>query len=320
MQVVTYYIVPETEGPPPEMEDDSEAEASQDKRLRLSKAVQQEEAKRFRAANGMTGARSFTETYKPGMKEWPTLEKALDYCREAGLPLIIAQLARLRQNPTLMAVLAQSGVEFVAIDDPQVNSNTASMLAAFAQEQAVKRSQATKEGLTRARSQGKPLGGAITGRWNGPIENMGWKAAAEKREQQADDFYQFVLPRAAQMRRDGAMYTEIAEALNRDGFTTQSGQPFKECSISRLLDRARKKGLLPERVNTSAQNRERAANDYYKGVLPLIAQMRQEGSTFQEIADTLNRNGYTNKLGKPYTVCTLHRLFERAKERGLVHV
>jgi DNA invertase Pin-like site-specific DNA recombinase len=282
---------------------------------RSSKAEQRAKVQEFQAANDMIVAKTFTDEYKPGSKAWPNLEKAVAYCQDTGLSLILAQIGRLRQNPTLMAILAQSEVEFVAIDNQQVNSNTAATLAAFAQEQAVKRSQATKVGLDRVRSEGQLLGGAIEGKWNGLVSNRGWESAALKREQQADDYYQFVLPRAAQMRRDGSKYTEIAEALNKDGFTTLGNKPWNECSIHRLLARAQGKGLLRGSKTTPSHTRERTTDEYYQEVMPLILQMREEGTRIPDIVETLNQRGYTNKLGKPYTVGTLYVLLRRAESR-----
>ncbi len=209
------------------------------------KPEQRKAMKAFCANNDGKSKRTFTEEYGPGMKQWPVLQDAVDYCQARGLPLIIARIGRLRQNPTLMTILAQSGVEFACTDDDKVNSATIQILSAFAQEQAVKRSHKTKEAVEQLRSEGVKLGGARDGGWTGDKKNIlaGPKAAAERRRQRSADYYQFVLPRAAQMRRDGMKYNDIAKVFNEEGLVTQGGKPYNEVSINRLLARAKEQGI-----------------------------------------------------------------------------
>lgn len=189
-------------------------------------------------------ARSYVDEYKPGSKDWPGLVAALDCCRKQGHSLLIAHLGRLRQNPTLMSLLA-SGGEFVCLDNPQVNSNTIQILAAFAKERAERRSEATKEAMDRLKAQGVKLGSARIGRWNGSKKNIeaGVAKAAKIRRKTADEYYAAVMNRAVQMRRDQYKYQEIADTFNKEGLLTQGGSPYGEVSILRLLRRAKSHGL-----------------------------------------------------------------------------
>jgi hypothetical protein len=109
----------------------------------------------------------------------------------------------------------------------------------------MKRSQRTKEAVDKLKAEGVKLGGAREGKWVGSKKNIkaGPKAAAERRQRLADDYYQFVLPRAVEMRRDGMKYNDIADVFNGEGLVTQGGKPYNEVSINRLLARAKKKGI-----------------------------------------------------------------------------
>lgn len=60
---------------------------------------------------------------------------------------MIAKLDRLSRNVAFIANLMESGVRFVACDDPSANELTVHILAAIAQDEAKRSSQPPKEAL-----------------------------------------------------------------------------------------------------------------------------------------------------------------------------
>lgn len=48
------------------------------------------------------------------------LKKALEHCKQARATLLIARLDRLAISPTFLEILHQSGVAFIALDNPHV--------------------------------------------------------------------------------------------------------------------------------------------------------------------------------------------------------
>jgi DNA invertase Pin-like site-specific DNA recombinase len=60
----------------------------------------------------------------------PELEKALATCKKQKAKLVIAKLDRLSRNLAFIATLMDSGVEFVAVDNPHANKLTIHILAA----------------------------------------------------------------------------------------------------------------------------------------------------------------------------------------------
>ena len=64
----------------------------------------------------------FTEIESGKRDERPALAKALEACRRHKARLVIAKLDRLSRNLAFIATLMESGVEFVAVDNPHAIS------------------------------------------------------------------------------------------------------------------------------------------------------------------------------------------------------
>ncbi len=160
----------------------------------LGLEAQREAVERFiRVREGELLA-SFTET-ESGKRasNRPELQQALALCRKRKATLVIAKLDRLARSVHFVAGLMESNVDFIAVDQPTKDRFTLHMQAAFAEEEARRISQRTKEALAAAKRRGVEIG--ATGRI---------RAARLKREavQQA------------------LLYRETVEALRKDGFTS----------------------------------------------------------------------------------------------------
>jgi DNA invertase Pin-like site-specific DNA recombinase len=75
----------------------------------------------------------FTEIESGKDNDRPELKKALAACKRLKAKLVIAKLDRLSRNLAFIATLMDSGVEFVAVDNPHANKLTIHILAAVAQ-------------------------------------------------------------------------------------------------------------------------------------------------------------------------------------------
>ena len=89
----------------------------------------------------------FTEVESGKRSNRPQLAKALDACRRQKAKLVIAKLDRLSRNLAFIATLMESGVEFVAVDNPHANKLTVHILAAVAQHEREMISERTKAPL-----------------------------------------------------------------------------------------------------------------------------------------------------------------------------
>jgi DNA invertase Pin-like site-specific DNA recombinase len=98
----------------------------------------------------------YTEVESGKNNARPQLEAALETCRRHRAKLIIAKLDRLSRNLAFIATLMESGVEFLAADNPHANKLTVHILAAVAQHERV--SERTRSALQAAKARGQKLG------------------------------------------------------------------------------------------------------------------------------------------------------------------
>ena len=174
----------------------------------------------------------------------PELTKALAHARRSKATLFVAKLDRLARNVAFLSALMESGVEFVACDNPHANKFTIHILAAVAEHEAEAISQRTKVALQAAKRRGTPLGSARPGHWDGREAARlkgamaGAKAAAEKHAQDADKAYSDLVPMMTELRSQGMTFYAIADRLNEQGHTTRRGKDWNASQVLRVLRRS----------------------------------------------------------------------------------
>jgi DNA invertase Pin-like site-specific DNA recombinase len=94
----------------------------------------------------------FVEVESGKRADRPELARALDACRKHKARLVIAKLDRLSRNLAFIATLMDSGVEFVAVDNPHANKLTIHILAAVAEHEREAISERTKAALAAAKA------------------------------------------------------------------------------------------------------------------------------------------------------------------------
>jgi DNA invertase Pin-like site-specific DNA recombinase len=99
----------------------------------------------------------FTEIESGKHNDRPELRKALAACKKLKAKLVIAKLDRLSRNLAFIATLMDSGVEFIAVDNPHANKLTIHILAAVAQHEREIISARTSAALKAAKARGKRL-------------------------------------------------------------------------------------------------------------------------------------------------------------------
>src|SRR5881392_1771608 len=121
------------------------------------------DAQREAVMNYLNGGRwtlvdEFTEVESGKRNDRPELVKALAACKKQKAKLVIAKLDRLSRNLAFIATLMDSGVEFIAVDNPHANKLTVHILAAVAQHEREIISARTSAALQAAKARGKHLG------------------------------------------------------------------------------------------------------------------------------------------------------------------
>src|SRR3974377_2017860 len=75
----------------------------------------------------------FVEIESGSRNDRPQLKAAIDLCKKHRATLIIAKLDRLARNVAFISTLMESGISFLAADNPHANKLMIHMLAAFAE-------------------------------------------------------------------------------------------------------------------------------------------------------------------------------------------
>lgn len=124
----------------------------------LGLEAQQTAVQNFAIAHGIQLDKEFTEIESGKKNNRPILQESLTYCRRYKAQLIIAKLDRLGRNVAFISALMDSGVSFVAVDNPQANELILHIMAAFAQYERKAISTRTKEALQASKRRGVKLG------------------------------------------------------------------------------------------------------------------------------------------------------------------
>jgi DNA invertase Pin-like site-specific DNA recombinase len=212
------------------------------------------------AVGGAAVLAGYTEVESGRRADRPELGKALAHAKRSRATLVIAKLDRLSRNVHFLSGLMESGVDFIACDNPHANKLTIHILAAVAEDEAKRISERTRAALAAYKAnryvskrirdmypQGVPpevvaaragkLGSALPdGRRLSPEDAAkGPRAAAARRTRRARDAYIDLAPLVAGWRAEGLSLRIIAARLDAAGHTTRSGKAWNPVQVSRVL-------------------------------------------------------------------------------------
>ena len=173
----------------------------------------------------------FTEVESGKRADRPELVKALELCRRHKARLVIAKLDRLSRNLAFIAALMESGVEFLAVDNPNANELTVHILAAVAQHEREMISERTRAALQAAKARGTRLG-------NPRLSEAGALGAAASKAA-ASRFATNVLPIIREIEEAGARSASaIAAKLNARNVKTARGGRWTHVQVGSAIGRA----------------------------------------------------------------------------------
>ena len=214
----------------------------------------------YRLSIGGELVREFREIETGKIAERPELQKAILLAKRLKATLIVAKLDRLARNVEFTANLMNSGVEFVACDNPHANRLTIHILAAVAEDEARRISERTSAALVvfveeqrvpkriqKLYPEGVPadvveatagkLGSLRPGAPQLTYEQtlLGVAKAAENRRKLSKDVYDVVAPIIRALRDTGLSLRAIVAKLEEEGHTTVHGKSWTPMQVSRLL-------------------------------------------------------------------------------------
>jgi len=150
----------------------------------------------------------------------PKLVAALAHAKRSKATLLIAKLDRLSRNVAFLANLMESGIDFVACDNPHANQLTVHILAAVAEEEARAISDRTKKALKAAKARGTRLG---TNNLTREGTLRGSAAGIEAIKRAKDEAYRELGPMIRDLSVSGKSLRQIANHLNDVGEVTRRG-------------------------------------------------------------------------------------------------
>jgi len=179
---------------------------------RLGLDAQRDAVQRFASLNNINVIEEFTEIESGKRNNRPVLHSAIDKCKHNHFLLLIAKLDRLGRNVAFISKLMESGIDFIAVDNPHANKFILHMLAAFAEHERDLISTRTKDALKVVKSRGVELG-----------KNA--KVLAKKNKARAQAFAEQMKPVIMCLQDDGyETIREIKDELNRKRIATSTGK------------------------------------------------------------------------------------------------
>lgn len=164
----------------------------------------------------------------------PKLAAALSACRLHGASLVVAKLDRLSRNAAFLLNLQDSGVKFVAADNPQVNELVVGILAVVAQAEGKMSSDRTRAALVAAKARGVKLGSPR------PITHAaqlsGARASLVARRRLKVQWLKDALNPVATAYADAGSLLGAAELLNRRGLPARRGGQWTATQVRRVLN------------------------------------------------------------------------------------
>jgi DNA invertase Pin-like site-specific DNA recombinase len=191
----------------------------------------------YAAANAAHIVGSFSEVESGRNIARPQLQAALKLARVTGSKLVIAKLDRLSRNAAFLLNLQESGVDFVACDNPTATPLTIGILALVAQDEARAISERTRAALRAAKARGQVLGnpnGAAALRRAGKGNGASCEAQRSDALTRARDLSETLKDvQAAGITK----LSDMASELNRRGIKTARGGQWHASSVRNVLAR-----------------------------------------------------------------------------------
>ncbi len=154
-----------------------------------------------------------TEVESAKRNKRPVLQEALKLCEECSATLLIAKLDRLGRNTFFIAKLMESGVDFIAVDNPEANKFMLHVMAAFAEYEGEQISLRTREALAEAKKRGVSLG--IYGRL----------VLSQQNKENADEFARKMKPVVDELKSKGfKSVRSLTKEFNKRSIATYTGK------------------------------------------------------------------------------------------------
>ena len=281
----------------------------------LGMAAQRAAVERYANGVGATIVATYEEvesSSRSDLRNRPQLAAAVAHVRRSKAVLVIARLDRLARNVFVTSQLLESGIEFVACDNPHASRLTIQILAAMAEHESRLISARVKAAMAALRARGvEPYRG---GRLTPEIIRLGVEASRSARMRRSHEAYADLVPLLRSLRSEGQSHRAIAEHLNALGQRNQFGGLWARHSVGSFLKREglgdmkalrRYENHLTVAIQQSGIAAHRAAarrrtDAYYEPYLPLMRGLFDSGLSSKAIARELDARGIRTQGGSAW--------------------
>lgn len=261
------------------------------------------------------------------LRNRPELVKAVAHARRSSALLVIARFDRLARNVYVTSQLLESGVEFIACDNPHANRMTIQIIAVMAEQEGRLISERTKAGLAAARARGVVFS---PGHDFTPEERRrGQLEAVRARIARTKERYADLVPLVHELRANSYSLLRVAARLNELGHHTQKGGAWTSSTVQAFLSREKMPSLpmalrVPGTISESVRAKGVIASREVLrlrvkaailGAINTIIGIKTDGKSWSAVVREVNALGYRNSEGSAWTHTTL--LFALRRE-GLV--
>jgi len=181
--------------------------------------------------------RSYVEIESGKKSDRPELLKALADCKKSKSILVIAKIDRLARNVHFLSGLMYYGVDYLRDLHSFPTRRSFDLMAAVAEDEALRISKRTKEALAAYKARGGKLGGARDGAYKikGGANPVAAKRAGERSTELARDAYSDITPKLVVWKQSGLSDNAIAKRLCDDGYKTRFGKDWNRTQVRRVM-------------------------------------------------------------------------------------
>ena len=198
----------------------------------LSIQAQREQCEEFAIKNGLKIEGIFIETASGSDDDRPKLQEAMALCASKDAHLCVAKLSRISRRLSFVAKLLDENISFFVVEwgFRKISTFECQIYGAFAELERTRISTRVKEALRVAKANGVKLG-------NPKISEARILGNA-RRSALADEFAARTLTVIHDIQATGvSTLTDIADCLNRRGYTTRRGNQFSATTVRRVIIR-----------------------------------------------------------------------------------
>ncbi len=292
----------------------------------LGMAAQRDAVERYAASIDLPIVASFEEVEtgsKANLKNRPQLVAAMAHARRSRSLLVIARLDRLARNVYVTSQLLESGVEFVACDNPHASRLTIHILAAMAEHESALISARVKASVQANRARGVVY--KNYSKLTPEAIRLGVEASRLARIKRTREVYEDLVPMIRDWRLAGEPTHRIADRLNALGHRNQAGRPWMCESIRTFLRREGLGHLKPTytchnltaadqakgRGLACAANRRRTIA-YYAPFVDLMRGLHDAGLSSVSVAGEMNARGLKTQGGSSWYPSIVQDVLRRA--------